>query len=65
MSDIPWTDYGGLFLLVTVVCYIALVASGLIAILDRPPKPNDYVSRKREPASADNCTSWRRLKPTR
>ncbi len=52
MSNISWPDYGDLFTLVTVVCYIALVTSGLIAIFDRPPKPNDYVTRKREPANA-------------
>jgi hypothetical protein len=56
MSNISWPDYGDLFALATVVCYIALVTSGLIAILDRAPKPNDYVSRKREPANAKLST---------
>jgi hypothetical protein len=56
MSNISWPDYGDLFPLVTVVCYIALVTTGLTAILDRPPKPNDYVGRKREPANAKLST---------
>src|SRR6478752_396173 len=56
MSNISWPDYGDLFPLVTVVCYIALVTSGLIAILDRPLKPKDYFSRKREPANAKLST---------
>jgi hypothetical protein len=57
MSNISWPDYGDLFPLVTVVvCYIALLTSGLTAILDRPPKPNDCVSRKREPANAKLST---------
>jgi hypothetical protein len=41
-----------LFALITVVCYIALVTSGLIAILDRPTKPYDSFTGKREPANA-------------
>ena len=57
MSNISWPDYGDLFPLVTVVvCYIALLTSGLTAILDRPPKLNDCVSRKREPANAKLST---------
>jgi len=57
MSNISWPDYGDLFQLVTiVVCYIALLTSGLTAILDRPPKLNDCVSRKREPANAKLST---------
>ena len=56
MSNISWPDCGDLFPLIAFACYIALVTSGLIAILDRPPKPNDYVSRKREPANAKLST---------
>jgi hypothetical protein len=51
MSNISWPDCGDLFPLVAVVCYIALVTSGLTAILDRPPKPYDHGSRKRESAT--------------
>jgi len=58
MSNISWPDYRDLFPFITVVCYIALVTSGLIAIVDRPHKPNDYVSRERETAKAKRST-WR------
>jgi hypothetical protein len=57
MSDISSADYRDLFALIIVVCYIALVFSGLIAILDRSHKSHESVSRERETAKAKRSTS--------
>ena len=57
MSDISSADYRDLFALITVVCYMALVTSGLIAILDRSHKSHESVSRERETAKAKRSIS--------
>jgi hypothetical protein len=48
MSDIFSADHRDLFALITLVCYVALVFFGLIAILDGSHKSNESVSRERQ-----------------
>ena len=57
MSDIFSADHRDLFAFITLVCYVALVFFGLVAILDGSHKSNESVSRERETAKAKRSIS--------